>query len=145
MVGSEEAGHQAHRNAHLSTRLCEPRQWGAGGVGYQGGEVKITKISYRKLVSFGNFENEAIEAESVVMQNQSPEEVLQELRGFVWSELSHDEDMRNEKRSLETEIRYLKGKAEDLRNDTEDLERTFEENRDMMERFGIHWDFKLPY
>ena len=107
--------------------------------------MKITKISYRKLVSFGNFENEAIEAESVVMQNQSPEEVLQELRGFVWSELSHDEDMRNEKRSLETEIRYLKGKAEDLRNDTEDLERTFEENRDMMERFGIHWDFKLPY
>uniref|UniRef100_A0A6M3KHI4 Uncharacterized protein n=1 Tax=viral metagenome TaxID=1070528 RepID=A0A6M3KHI4_9ZZZZ len=35
--GSEEAGHQANRNAHLSTRLCEPRQWGAGGVGYQGG------------------------------------------------------------------------------------------------------------
>ncbi|WP_157867323.1 hypothetical protein [Gloeothece citriformis] len=46
-------------------------------------EITIDRITYARLVSTGNYENEKIEVSSVVEEGRSPDEVLAFLKQFV--------------------------------------------------------------
>ena len=83
--------------------------------------MRITRVSYQQLRSFGNFQNERIGAESTVEIGESPEAVLAHVKAWVEGQLNQRVEyaaMQQEHYRLQNEIammeRRLKGARQAL-------------------------------
>jgi len=107
--------------------------------------MKIRTVSFEKLTSFGNYENETIGVGATIDEDETPEEALKGAISFVEAQVEKRAEMRGEVSSLRLELWALNNKKSDLRREIQELREAFEENRDMMERFGIYWIPDIPF
>lgn len=56
------------------------------------GAIGVHKVTYRRLKNLGNYENETVEVEAIVLAGQTPEQVLRTLRNWVTVQMFRPED-----------------------------------------------------
>lgn len=110
--------------------------------------MRIKEVRYSKLASFGSYENETVGGTAEVEEYERPGDVLSNL--IAWVEAVHEDraKKRDEVDNLCSDIYNLKHEKRMLQNDIQRLNDALEENRDMIERFGIEWkpDFSdIPF
>ncbi len=75
--------------------------------------MRITQVSYRKLISGTDFTHKAIEATATVGEGESATIVLQELQAWVHKQLDGKEPMRRD------DLERLRKISDDLRGAVE--------------------------
>lgn len=81
--------------------------------------MKIIRVTYRELKSFGNFNNASVEATAEVHDGESPGKALEDLKAWVKRELLGAEEadrLTREMYRMRDEVRYLEGKLQALKN-----------------------------
>jgi formate-dependent nitrite reductase cytochrome c552 subunit len=64
-------------------------------------QPRITSITYRRLATFGHYENEAVEATAKVGPDDDPTERLEALKGWVDTQLGCRQEYRAAKDDVE--------------------------------------------
>lgn len=114
----------------------------------KGTAMHIQTVEYRRLRSFGSFENETVGAVAMVADGETPEEALSALREWVAGQLALACDVE-EIESLLTDLRAKRGYLE---RSIADGERKYAALRDILAVHGIELperpqspDYDLPF
>ena len=89
--------------------------------------MKIEKVGFRRLRSFGEYENMGIEVEASVAEGETPEQVFEELQKWGADRLSEAIEMpkvselQREKRKLEEDVEKLRIECWNRRRELDDI------------------------
>lgn len=95
--------------------------------------MRITRVEYRRLRSFGTYENETVGVAAEVGADETPEAALGQAREWVAAQLAAAEDVDG----IEELLTDLKAKKSRLEADVRNGERKYERLRDLLARHGV--------
>lgn len=95
--------------------------------------MRITQVEYKRLHSFGNFENETIGAVAEVPEGEDAADVLIHLQEWVKAELS----VREQTGDLRTDIHVLQQRKGDLEGQIRALEAQYDRIVGFLQRLNI--------
>lgn len=99
--------------------------------------MKITKVSYRKLVSDGNFNNESFGAEALVEDDENSQDALEALKVWVGRNIEECTNTTNEINSLHTEIYNLRYTKNQFSREVEELKAKVERMIEFLGKHGV--------
>ena len=102
--------------------------------------MRITAVSYRRLRTFGNYQNETVGAEAALEEEDTPDAVLDGLKAWVHSRLEMidvREDMREDLYRLESEKHALERDIHDLNTRREAAKMLLEAHGGRVEEFDV--------
>lgn len=102
--------------------------------------MKIVAVEYRRLHSFGNYENETVGATAQVEDGRTPEDALSYLRTWVAMRLSDSGEIS----TLKGEINELRWKKDDLERRIARMQGKWDEIMAFLARFGIERPAEVP-
>lgn len=106
--------------------------------------LAITSVSYSRLASLGNYENEKVQANARVAEGEDPAAVLQSLKQWV------DERVANEARDrgLERDLYDLQGRLQDYEHRVREAKSKWEACERFLAAHGVDvapWGSELPF
>lgn len=104
------------------------------------GTPSITTIEYRRLRSFGSYENEALGATAVVGAD-GPEATLEHLKAWVNEKLELAVDSREERSELWSQIRDARSDLGEINEKLDAAKARFERAKEFLAKHGVHADF----
>lgn len=102
--------------------------------------MKIVQVEYRRLRTFGNYENETVGAMAQVGEGETPEQAVEALRQWVDAILGDAE----ERSELQNAISELRWKKENLERQFEMAGKRWESMMAFLERLGIERPEGIP-
>lgn len=100
----------------------------------------IVTVEYRRLRTFGGYQNETVGASAEVMPDESPDTALANLREWVDERLGNSE----ERSELQSAIAELRWKKENLERQFETAGRRWEALMAFLETLGIQRPDGIP-
>jgi antirestriction protein len=103
--------------------------------------MNIERVEYRRLKTFGRYENETIGATAIVEPGHTAEWTLETLRGWVHSRLEESVSVTDKIEDLRYEHMKIK---DEIRKETERLAEAksrFEAAAAFLEKHGVSTDF----
>lgn len=110
-------------------------------MGYLDGELHITSVGYSRLVSFGDYSNEQIEATAMVPVGESADDVLGHLKEWVGRHVTDRRAVNEYKQKIEGAQWQLDNINRDIQQATERWERI----KVFMESHGVRSLDDLPF
>lgn len=102
--------------------------------------IKIRRVSYGRLRSFGNYENEQVSAEAEVLDGASPEATLTSLRAWVAGQLGDDEERAN----LSEAVNELRWRKDQMERDVARVEDRWKAIIAFLDKLGVELPANLP-
>ena len=93
----------------------------------------IYSVHYQKLVSTGNYENERVGAWAAVPVGQTPEQALEELKGWVGDQLGQHEEVAQ----LQTDLVRLRGEKARLESMVASAHANYDKVKAFFDRLGL--------
>lgn len=99
--------------------------------------MKITTIEYRRLVTFGHYENQAVGAIGTVEEGDTPEAALDRLKEFVADQLAKIMVMNQLQRDAESERYHFENQKREHERELAQLKDRWERAKAFLEKFGV--------
>jgi hypothetical protein len=109
-----------------------------------GGDMKIERVSFKKLVSTGNFSNIQIGAEGIV-ENETPEDALTNLAYWVCERLNKMGANIEDEKKIESEIRSLEVDKYQIEKQIFDLKKKAEAMAEFLKKHGVELKDDIPF
>ena len=103
--------------------------------------MRIDRVSYEQLRTFGNYENRRISAEARVYTDEDPAHVLTTVQQWVTEQLASSEEKAKLDRMLESLQRQIESKQQAL----DDLTARWERAQAFLARHGVSVGEDLPF
>ena len=108
--------------------------------------MKLYSVAYKRLHSFGSYENECLEGTTLVPPGADPDLVLKELKTWVHERLGiPEEDVRQERDSLARDIRVLRDERRKLDSEIDQARETWRKAQAFLEKHGLDMPEHLPF
>jgi predicted RNase H-like nuclease (RuvC/YqgF family) len=109
--------------------------------------MNIERVEYRRLKTFGRYENETIGATAIVEPGHTAEWTIEALRSWVHSRLEESLSVGDKIESLHNERIDLERAVKDKKEELEELENRFEAAKAFLEKQGVSIDFgeEMPF
>lgn len=102
--------------------------------------MKIVQVEYRRLRTFGSYENETVGATALVEDGEVADAVFETVRLWVDNRLGDD----SERRDLDRRVTELRWQERDLTSRIERMQTKWSEIMAFLDRFGIERPGDVP-
>jgi hypothetical protein len=102
---------------------------------------RITEVSYRRLRTFGHYENESVGVTVSVPEGADPQGVLHVAQLWVGSELKVHEDVAE----LQQKVSDLRAEKRQVEFDLAEAKKTWEKAKAFLAKFGVGFDEPPPF
>lgn len=99
--------------------------------------MKITSVEFRKLITYGHYENMAIGATAQVGEGEDPADILRLLKEWVNTKLGEIVVMDEQRQTASFEAAQFESKKRDYEKQLGDLEQRWKRAKQFLERFGV--------
>lgn len=102
--------------------------------------MKIERIEYRQLKTFGNYENETVGATAVLEDGESPSDALADLKQWVRNELAMSISGRETRQQTRYEIESQQRELDALNESIETAKAKWDKAKAFLEKHGLQVD-----